>query len=57
MAGDRDLLVSPRSLRELSAALPNARAVPLSGSGHLAFLTRPDRVADEVRSFLRPNGY
>jgi 3-oxoadipate enol-lactonase len=56
MAGDRDLLVSPRSLRELSVALPNARAVTLPGSGHLAFLTRPDRVADEVRRFLRPNG-
>ncbi len=53
LAGDRDLLVSPRSLGDLAGVLPDARAVSLPGCGHLAFVTHPDRVAAEVRAFLR----
>jgi pimeloyl-ACP methyl ester carboxylesterase len=52
MAGERDVLVSANGLEELAGALPNARAVRLSGCGHLAFVTQPERVAAEVRSFL-----
>jgi 3-oxoadipate enol-lactonase len=52
LAGDRDLLVSPQSLDDLIHGLPRARAVPLAGCGHLAFVTRPQRVADEVKRFL-----
>jgi pimeloyl-ACP methyl ester carboxylesterase len=52
LAGDRDLLVSPQSLADLAGALPEARPVSLSGCGHLAFVTHPDRVAAEVRRFL-----
>jgi pimeloyl-ACP methyl ester carboxylesterase len=52
MAGDRDLLASPRSLADLAAGLPRARAVPLRGCGHFAFVTHPDRVAEEVKKFL-----
>ena len=52
LAGDRDLLVSPQSLRDLTHRLPRARAVPLPGCGHLAFVTRPERVAAEVKRFL-----
>src|SRR5438067_3316295 len=36
LAGDRDLLVSPQSLHDLTHGLPDARAVPLAGCGHLA---------------------
>jgi 3-oxoadipate enol-lactonase len=52
MAGSRDLLVTRRGLASLANELPDARAVQLGGSGHLAAVTHPERVATEVRSFL-----
>jgi pimeloyl-ACP methyl ester carboxylesterase len=52
MAGDRDLLVSPQSLRDVVRGIANARQVDLTGCGHLAFVTRPEIVADEVKRFL-----
>jgi pimeloyl-ACP methyl ester carboxylesterase len=57
LAGDRDLLVGPQGLRELAGALPDARCVRLPRSGHLAFVTHPERVGDEVRRFLQEQGY
>jgi pimeloyl-ACP methyl ester carboxylesterase len=53
MAGNRDLLVSPQSLRDLVDGIEDCRRVDLPACGHLAFVTRPDRVADEVERFLR----
>lgn len=53
MAGDRDLLVSPKSLHDLFQSIPDARRVGLPGCGHLAFVTQPERVADEVKRFLQ----
>jgi pimeloyl-ACP methyl ester carboxylesterase len=53
LAGDRDLLVSARSLSVLTDGLPRARLVHVAGCGHLAFVTQPARVAAEVRDFLR----
>jgi pimeloyl-ACP methyl ester carboxylesterase len=52
LAGDRDLLVSARSLRALGDSIPGCRVVRLAQCGHLAFLTHPQRVADEVYRFL-----
>jgi pimeloyl-ACP methyl ester carboxylesterase len=52
LAGDRDLLVSERSLRALQDGIERSRCVRLAGCGHLAFLTQPRRVADEVCRFL-----
>lgn len=52
LSGDRDLLVSPDSLRELLLGLPRARHVAMPGSGHLAFATQPEKVAAAVRDFL-----
>ncbi len=52
MAGARDLLVSPQSLGELADGLADAHRVHLPGCGHLAFVARPERVADEVKRFL-----
>jgi pimeloyl-ACP methyl ester carboxylesterase len=51
LAGDRDLLVSERNLAALREGIPQSRLVRLTGCGHLAFVTRPDRVAEEVRRF------
>ncbi len=53
MAGDRDLLVSPQSIRDLVRRIPDARRVELPACGHLAFVTQPERVANEVRRFLQ----
>jgi pimeloyl-ACP methyl ester carboxylesterase len=50
--GDRDLLVSDRSLRDLCRGLPDSRLVHLPGCGHLAFVTQAERVAEEVGRFL-----
>jgi 3-oxoadipate enol-lactonase len=52
LAGSRDLLVSGQGLREMAERIPDARAVRLPGAGHLAFVTHPERVAQEVRQFL-----
>jgi 3-oxoadipate enol-lactonase len=52
LAGDRDLLNSPRSLSELSRGIRRSRLVMLPACGHLAFATRPERVAEEVKRFL-----
>jgi pimeloyl-ACP methyl ester carboxylesterase len=52
MAGERDLLVSQRSLRDLGRKIADARLVRLPGSGHLACVTQPERLAEEARHFL-----
>jgi pimeloyl-ACP methyl ester carboxylesterase len=53
LSGNRDILVSEKSLRDLSDGIADARQVRLSGCGHLAFVTQPQLVADEVNAFLR----
>jgi pimeloyl-ACP methyl ester carboxylesterase len=52
LAGDRDLLVSERSLHALRVGIERARLVRLDGCGHLASVTQPGRVAEEVRRFV-----
>jgi pimeloyl-ACP methyl ester carboxylesterase len=54
LTGERDLLVSPRSLAALAGGVRDARTVCLPRCGHLAFATHPERVAAEVRRFLAP---
>jgi pimeloyl-ACP methyl ester carboxylesterase len=54
LAGQRDLLVSERSLHTLVGGIRNARLVRLPGCGHVAFVTHPRRVAEEVLQFFRP---
>jgi pimeloyl-ACP methyl ester carboxylesterase len=51
LTGDRDLLVSQQSLDALGSGIPNARQIRLPGCGHLAFVTQPQRVAEEVERF------
>jgi pimeloyl-ACP methyl ester carboxylesterase len=52
LTGERDVLVSPRSLQTLSDMIPNVRSVRLPGCGHLAFVTKPDLIAAKVAEFL-----
>ncbi len=54
LAGERDLLVSPQSLNDLQEGVANCETVPLAGAGHLAFITQPHRIADEVCRFVLP---
>jgi pimeloyl-ACP methyl ester carboxylesterase len=56
IAGDRDLFVSERSLRDLTRGIRNARQVRIKGAGHLAMITHAGRVAEEVDRFLLPAG-
>jgi pimeloyl-ACP methyl ester carboxylesterase len=51
LSGERDLLVSPQSLKALHEGIAQSRLVELEGCGHLAFATRPRRIAEEVRRF------
>lgn len=51
--GERDLLVSPKSLAALEKGLSQSTAVELPHCGHLAFATHPYRVVKEVRAFAR----
>ena len=57
IAGDRDLFVSERSLRDLTSGIRNARPVRIKSAGHLAMITHAARVAEEVCGFLQPAGY
>jgi pimeloyl-ACP methyl ester carboxylesterase len=54
LRGDRDLLVSDRSLQDLCGGLTRSHLVQLRGCGHLAFVTQPGRIANEVAAFFQP---
>ena len=56
LAGDRDLFVSALGLDELTKGIPCSRSVQLPDCGHLAFVTHPERVGQEVRDFLAAHG-
>ncbi len=52
LSGERDLLVSPTSLAKLAEGVADSKTVSLRGCGHLAFVTRPECVAAEVKQFV-----
>lgn len=52
LAGERDVLVSPRSLQSLRDGIEDSLYLPLPGCGHLAFVTHPELIAQKVREFL-----
>jgi len=52
MSSEKDMLVSQKTLRSLIQGISQATHVRLPKTGHLAFVTDADRVADEVRRFL-----
>jgi len=52
LTGDRDLLVSPRNLDNLCSGIRCNRRVRLPDCGHFAFLTQPQRIANEIEQFL-----
>src|SRR5262249_35821341 len=54
LAGERDLLASDRSLRDLASGIRKASRIRIKGAGHLAAVTHPARIAEEVHRFLQP---
>lgn len=52
LTGERDVLVSARSLQTLCDEIPNVRSERLPGCGHLAFVTKPEAIAAKVAGFL-----
>ncbi|MFN4259316.1 MAG: alpha/beta fold hydrolase [Gemmataceae bacterium] len=52
IAGDKDVLVSNRTLGDLGAGVEHSQLVRLRGAGHLAFLTDMERVVNELVPFL-----
>ncbi len=56
MTGDRDLLVSDGSLKALCRGIRRCEQARVAGCGHLAFVTRPQRIASEIHRFLEGLG-
>lgn len=52
LAGDRDVLVSQRGLKELDDGIAGAQLEKLPNCGHLAFVTNPSLVAGKVGEFM-----
>jgi pimeloyl-ACP methyl ester carboxylesterase len=50
--GDRDLVVNPAGARSWARVISEARAWPLRGAGHFAFLEEPDAVVRAIDRFL-----
>ncbi len=53
LSGERDVLVSEQSLNELADGLPRSLVVRMKHCGHLAFVMQAERIAAEVRRFLK----
>ncbi len=51
--GDHDRVVDPEVGRAYAAAIPDARLVVMSGTGHLPQLESPDALLDLVRAFVQ----
>jgi 3-oxoadipate enol-lactonase len=52
MTGDRDVLVSPTSLATLCDGIADATFRRLPGCGHLAFVTKPELIVNQVQDFM-----
>lgn len=52
LAGERDVMVSAKSVEELKMGIPKARVQTLPRCGHLAFVTHPELVAKRAAEFL-----
>jgi len=53
IAGDKDVLVPQRNLRELYQGLPNGQCIRVPQAGHLAFVTHAQLMAEHIEAFLR----
>ena len=53
LAGERDVLVSPNSLAPLCDGIADVRLTRLPNCGHLAFVTKPELIVNQVEQFLQ----
>lgn len=51
--GESDRIVPPQYAQDFQAAIPNARVATIAEAGHLPQVEQPDRLAEQVLSFLR----
>ena len=57
--GRQDTIIPPDNAEQIAAALPNAQLLLLDEVGHVPTVTRPQQIADAIRSFVglgRPPG-
>jgi pimeloyl-ACP methyl ester carboxylesterase len=50
--GSRDLMTPPRNAREMLKRMPQARVIEISGAGHALMTEAPERLLDELKSWL-----
>ncbi len=53
LSGERDVLVSPRSLAPLCNDIPDVTVARLPNCGHLAFVTKPEALVHQVEKFMK----
>jgi 3-oxoadipate enol-lactonase len=56
LRGTKDLLVSKDGWEEMSASIFGAKGAEINGAGHLACVTHPEQMAEEVCRFARNEG-
>jgi pimeloyl-ACP methyl ester carboxylesterase len=54
VCGQHDAISPPAEMKQIAAALPQARYVEVADAGHMAPLERPDAVNGAIREFLAP---
>jgi 3-oxoadipate enol-lactonase len=52
ICGEHDVIAPVKEMREMAAAMPNAKFVEIPGAGHMAPLEQPQIVNSEVQAFL-----
>jgi pimeloyl-ACP methyl ester carboxylesterase len=52
LCGQHDGIASPSEMRQIAAALPNARFVEIAAAGHMAPLEQPEAVNAAIKKFL-----
>lgn len=54
LGGEHDAISPPAEMREIAAAIPQARFIEIPGAGHMSPLEKPDEVNAAIREFLAP---
>jgi len=56
VCGERDAISPPDEMRQLAAAIPQARYVEIAGASHMSPLEMPEPVNAELTAFLATLG-
>ena len=52
IAGSKDVLFAPETLREVADVIPGAEFVQFDGAGHSTYFEQPDRFNATVEEFI-----